>query len=134
MTLNGFLQLGIYFLVLLVLTKPLGVYMARVFSGERVFLTRVLRPVERLIYRLCHINENEEQHWTAYTAAMLMFSLAGLLVLYGLQRLQYYLPLNPQGFSGVSPDLAFVRSGSDSAGRSACTEPRTGASAGPSGA
>jgi K+-transporting ATPase ATPase A chain len=107
MTFNGFSQVGIYFLVLLALTKPLGVYMAKVFSGEKIFLTRVLKPVERLIYRLCHIKEDEEQHWTAYTAAMLMFSLVGLLILYGLQRLQYYLPLNPQGFPGVSPDLAF---------------------------
>ena len=107
MTLNGFLQLGIYFLVLLAVTKPLGVYMTRVFSGERTFLGRVFGPVERLIYRICRIDEHEEQHWTAYTAAMLMFSLAGLLVLYGLQRLQYYLPLNPQKFSGVAPDLAF---------------------------
>jgi len=107
MTLSGLLQLGIYLLVLLAVTKPLGVYMTRVFSGERVFLTRVLGPVERLIYRGCHISEHEEQHWTAYTAAMLMFSLVGLLVLYGLQRLQYYLPLNPQRFPGVAPDLAF---------------------------
>ena len=107
MTLNGFLQLGIYFLVLLAVTKPLGVYMTRVFSGERTFLGRVFGPVERLIYRICRIDEHEEQHWTAYTAAMLMFSLAGLLVLYGLQRLQYYLPLNPQRFSGVAADLAF---------------------------
>ena len=107
MTLNGFLQLGIYFLVLLAVTKPLGVYMTKVFSGERTFLGRVFGPVERLIYRICRIDEHEEQHWTTYTAAMLMFSLAGLLVLYGLQRLQYYLPLNPQGFSGVAPDLAF---------------------------
>ncbi len=107
MTFNGFVQLGIYFLVLLAATKPLGVYMTRIFSGERVFLTRVFGPLERLIYRLCHINEHEEQHWTAYTAAMLMFSLVGLLVLYGLQRLQYYLPLNPQRFPGVAPDLAF---------------------------
>jgi len=68
---------------------------------------RVFGPVERLIYRICRIDEHEEQHWTAYTAAMLMFSLVGLLVLYGFQRFQYYLPLNPQGFSGVAPDLAF---------------------------
>ena len=107
MTLNGFLQLGIYFLVLLAVTKPLGVYMTKVFSGERTFLGRVFGPVERLIYRICRIDEHEEQHWTAYAAAMLMFSLAGLLVLYGLQRLQYYLPLNPQKFSGVAADLAF---------------------------
>ncbi len=107
MTFNGFLQLGIYFLVLLAVTKPLGVYMADVFSGRRVFLEKVLSPLERLIYRICHIDQHEEQHWTTYTAAMLMFSLAGLLVLYGLQRLQYYLPLNPERFPGVTPDLAF---------------------------
>ena len=107
MTLNGFLQLGIYFLVLLAVTKPLGIYMTRVFSGERIILSRVFGPLERLIYRICRIDEHEEQHWVAYTAAMLMFSLAGLLVLYGLQRLQYYLPLNPQRFTGVRPDLAF---------------------------
>jgi K+-transporting ATPase ATPase A chain len=81
--------------------------MTRIFSGERTFLGRVFGPVERLIYRICRIDEHEEQHWTAYTAAMLMFSVVGLLVLYGLQRLQYFLPLNPQGFPGVAPDLAF---------------------------
>lgn len=107
MTLNGFLQLGIYFLILLAVTKPLGVYMTRVFSGERTFLGRAFGPVERFIYRICRIDEHEEQHWTTYTAAMLMFSVVGLLVLYGLQRLQYFLPLNPQGFPGVEPDLAF---------------------------
>jgi K+-transporting ATPase ATPase A chain len=107
MTMNGFLQVGIYFLVLLAITKPLGVYMTRVFSGEKIFLSRVLGSLERLIYRIGHIDEQEEQHWTTYTAAMLMFSLVGLLVLYGLQRLQYYLPLNPQRFPGVAPDLAF---------------------------
>jgi K+-transporting ATPase ATPase A chain len=107
MTFNGFLQFGIYFLILLAVTKPLGVYMTKVFSGERTFLVRAFGPLERLIYRICRIDEDEEQHWTTYTAAMLMFSVVGLLVLYGLQRLQYYLPLNPQGFSGVAPDLAF---------------------------
>jgi K+-transporting ATPase ATPase A chain len=107
MTVNGFLQLGIYFLALLAVTKPLGVYMTKVFSGEKIILGRGFGPVERFIYRICRIDEREEQHWTAYTASMLMFSLVGLLVLYGLQRLQYYLPLNPQGFPGVAPDLAF---------------------------
>jgi len=107
MTLNGLLQLGLYFLILLAVTKPLGVYMTRIFSGEKTFLGRVIGPLERLIYRICRIDEHEEQHWTTYTAAMLMFSVVGLLVLYGLQRLQYYLPLNPQKFSGVAPDLAF---------------------------
>jgi len=107
MTPNGFLQVGICFLVLLAVTKPLGVYMTRIFAGERTFLSRAFGPLERLIYRICRIDPREEQHWAAYTAAMLMFSLAGLLVLYGLQRLQYYLPLNPERFSGVPPDLAF---------------------------
>jgi K+-transporting ATPase ATPase A chain len=107
MTLNGLLQLAIYFLLLLAVTKPLGIYMTRVFSGEHIFLSRVLGPIERLIYRVCRVDEKTEQHWTTYTAAMLMFSLVSLLVLYALQRLQYYLPLNPQHFSGVNPDLAF---------------------------
>ncbi len=107
MTVNGFFQLGIYFLVLVALTKPLGVYMTKIFSGEKMPLSGVFGPVERLIYRVCRIDEHEEQHWAVYTTAMLMFNLAGLLVLYGLQRLQYYLPLNPQHFSGVAPDLAF---------------------------
>jgi K+-transporting ATPase ATPase A chain len=107
MTLNGFLQLGIYFLVLLAVTKPLGLYMANLFSGKRVFLEKILCPLERSIYRICRIDEHEEQGWMAYTAAMLMFSLVGLLVLYGLQRLQYYLPLNPQRLLGIAPDLAF---------------------------
>jgi K+-transporting ATPase ATPase A chain len=107
MTPNGFLQVGIYFLILLAVSKPLGVYMTRIFAGERTFLSRAFGPLERLIYRICRIDEHEEQHWTAYTAAMLVFSLVGLFVLYGLQRLQYYLPLNPERFSGVPPDLAF---------------------------
>ena len=107
MTINGFLQLALYFLVLLAVTKPLGVYMANVFSGEKTFMSRVLGPLERLIYRLCRVDANVEQHWATYTAAMLMFSVVSLLVLYGLQRLQYYLPLNPQEFTGVNPDLAF---------------------------
>src|SRR5690348_15286403 len=98
MTSNGFLQLGIFFLAVLAVTKPLGVYMDKVFSGERTFLSRVLGPLERLIYRLCRVNEHEEQHWTVYTLAMLIFSVAGMLLLYGLERLQYYLPFNPQKF------------------------------------
>src|SRR5262245_15537582 len=106
MTVNGFLQLAIYFLAILAVTKPLGLFMAKVFSGEPTLAGRFLGPVERLIYRICHVDENQEQHWTAYTAAMLLFNLAGLLVLYAFERLQYYLPHNPQGFTGVAPDLA----------------------------
>jgi K+-transporting ATPase ATPase A chain len=107
MTLSGLLQLGIYFLVLLAVTKPLGVFMTRVFTGEKTFLGGVIGPLERLVYRLCRIDAEAEQHWTTYTAAMLMFSVVSLLVLYLLQRVQYYLPLNPQQFPGVKPDLAF---------------------------
>ena len=107
MTLNGFLQLAIYVLVLVVITKPLGIYMARVFSGEKTFMSRVLGPVERLIYRVCRIDASQEQRWTVYTAAMLMFSVVSLLALYALMRLQYYLPLNPQQFPGVNPHQSF---------------------------
>lgn len=107
MTLNGFLQLAVYLLLLLAMTKPLGVYMAKVFSGEKILMSRVLGPVERLIYRLCRVDPEHEQRWTTYTAAMLMFSVVSLLVLYALQRLQYYLPFNPQQFAGVKADLAF---------------------------
>ncbi|MGH9761099.1 MAG: potassium-transporting ATPase subunit KdpA, partial [Blastocatellia bacterium] len=112
MTLNGFLQLAIYVILLLAITKPLGVYMTRVFSGEKTLIGKVLGPVERLIYRVCRVDPNEEQHWTAYTAGMLLFSVASLLLLYGMMRLQYYLPLNPQKFPGVAPDLAFNTSAS----------------------
>jgi len=107
MTSNGFLQLALYVLAVLAVTKPLGVFMAKIYSGEPTWISRLLGPAERLVYRVCHVDEHEEQHWTAYTVAMLMLSVVGLLVLYGLQRLQYYLPHNPQGFSGVAPDLAF---------------------------
>src|SRR5438876_9418258 len=91
MTLNGFLQLGPYFLVLPAVTKPLGVYMTRIFSGEKGFMNSLVGPVERLIYRVCRVDASTEQHWTTYTVAMLMFSVVSLLVLYAPQRLQYYL-------------------------------------------
>ncbi|HEY3137065.1 MAG TPA: potassium-transporting ATPase subunit KdpA [Blastocatellia bacterium] len=107
MTFNGLLQLALYFLVLLAVTKPLGVYMTRVFSGEKTLTSRLLGWLERLVYRVCRLEAEAEQHWTAYTAAMLMFSVVSLLVLYAIERLQYYLPLNPQKFTGVAPDLAF---------------------------
>jgi K+-transporting ATPase ATPase A chain len=107
MTANGLLQIALYIGVLVLLVKPLGLYMARVFNGERTFLDPVLRPVERLIYRLCGVNPRQEQHWTIYTAAMLIFNLAGMVLLYALQRLQHLLPLNPQGFDPPSADSAF---------------------------
>jgi len=107
MTLNGWLQIVLFLGLVLALIKPLGLYMARVFNNERTFLDPVLRPVERLIYWLCGIKPGQEQHWTTYTAAMLLFNLAGMVLLYALQRLQHVLPLNLQGFDPVTPDLAF---------------------------
>ena len=107
MTLNGWLQIALYVGVLLLCVKPLGLYMARVFNGERTFLDPVMRPVERLIYAVSGVDPRQEQHWTTYTAAMLLFSLASFVLLYALQRLQDVLPLNPQGFAPPSPDSAF---------------------------
>lgn len=107
MTLNGFWQIAIFFLAVLAITKPLGVYMAKILEGEPVWIRSWLAPLERIIYRVCRIDDREEQHWTEYTAAMLLFSVAGMALLYLMQRAQYYLPLNPQKFPGVAPDLAF---------------------------
>src|SRR5450631_3817320 len=107
MTGNGILQIALYFLVLLALTKPLGAYMAKVFAGERTFLHRPLRPLEVGLYKLCGIDETGEQHWTQYAGAMLAFSLVSILFTYVLLRIQQWLPLNPQGFANVGPDLSF---------------------------
>jgi potassium-transporting ATPase potassium-binding subunit len=107
MTLNGWLQIALYVGVLLLCVKPLGLYMARVFNGERTFLDPVMRPVERFIYAVSGVDPRQEQHWTTYTAAMLLFSLASFVLLYALQRLQHVLPLNPQGFAPPLPDSAF---------------------------
>lgn len=107
MTLLGWLQISLLFLAVLIVIKPLGLYMARVFSGERTFLSPVFGRVERDLYRLSGITPEKEQSWLGYTLAMLAFSLAGFLALYAMLRLQAYLPLNPQGFPGVPADLAF---------------------------
>jgi K+-transporting ATPase ATPase A chain len=107
MTANGFLQLAIYIVVLIALAKPLGMYMARVYENRPIGLDRVLGPLERLIYRLSGIRPDEEMGWKAYAIAMLLFNLLGLLAVYGLQRLQGMLPLNPQGLGAVSPDSSF---------------------------
>jgi K+-transporting ATPase ATPase A chain len=101
------LPIILYLVILLLLVKPLGAYMARVFQGERVFLTRVIGPVERLIYRIIGLHSDEEMDWKKYAIVMLIFNLAGLLLVYGLQRLQSALPLNPQDLGAVSPDLSF---------------------------
>ncbi|MCC6847768.1 MAG: potassium-transporting ATPase subunit KdpA [Deltaproteobacteria bacterium] len=107
MTVNGFLQVGMYVVVLLALAKPLGGFMARVYDGKSTWLSPVLRPLERLIYRVCGVDPDEGMTWKTYAVSMLLFNFLGLLVVYGLQRLQGILPLNPQGFAAVTPDSSF---------------------------
>src|ERR1700688_4388791 len=108
MTTNGWMQIAVFLALILAITKPLGVFMARVFSGERTFLDPVLRPIERLLYRVTGVDENREMRWTEYAIAMLLFSLVSMIVLYGFERLQAYLPFNPQKFGAVnSTALAF---------------------------
>jgi K+-transporting ATPase ATPase A chain len=107
MTINGVLTISIYLLVLILLVKPLGRYIAHVYAGERTFLDRLLRPVERLIYRAAGIDPAQEMNWKTYAIAMLVFNALGILALYGLQRVQSALPFNPQSLGAVSPDLAF---------------------------
>lgn len=104
MTTFGILQIAFYLGVLVLLIKPLGAFMARVFQGERTFLDPVLRPVERVIYRVCGIKPNEEMDWKMYAFAMLAFNFLGLVAVYVIQRAQGFLPLNPAGFGAVSPD------------------------------
>ncbi len=107
MTANGWFQIGLYLFAIFLVTKPLGIFMARVFGREKTFLDPVLRPVERLIYRLCGVDENQEMRWTEYGAAMLLFSGVSLILLYLIERMQHWLPLNPQHFANVPPDLAW---------------------------
>jgi potassium-transporting ATPase potassium-binding subunit len=107
MTVNGWLQIALYSLIVVLLTKPLGGYMTKVFAGERTFLSPVLRPIERVIYWCCGVDESHEQHWVTYGVAMLFFSAAGFLVLYALMRLQALLPFNPADQTAVDPALAF---------------------------
>ena len=106
MTVNGILQIAIYLIVLLLLVKPLGGYMARVYQGERTALGRALGPIERLTYRLIGVNPEQEMGWKTYAVAVLVFSVFGMLFLYALQRLQGILPLNPEGLGDVSADSA----------------------------
>ena len=109
MTSIGLLQIFAFFLIILALTKPVGAYMARLFEGERTFLHPVVRPLERLVYKLAGVDETHEQHWTHYAGSLLAFSLAGILLTYLILRIQGMLPFNPQGFLGKlwTPDLAF---------------------------
>ena len=104
MTINGWLQIVLFSAIIIALTKPFGGYMTRVFAGERTLLSPVLRPLERTIYWMCGVEEETEQHWTIYAAAVLFFSFVGFVILYALQRLQNVLPFNPQGMDAISPD------------------------------
>ena len=107
MTWNGWLQIFLYFAVVLLVTKPLGVFMTKVFSRERTWFDPVVRPLEKLLYKLTGVDENREMRWKEYSIAMLLFSGVSMLVLYLIERVQYWLPPNPQKMVGVPPDLAF---------------------------
>src|ERR1700728_2202098 len=109
MTANGWFQIALFFIILLVITKPIGAYMARVFAREKTFLDPVLHPVERLIYRSTGIDETREMDWKEYAVAMLLFSAVSMLLLYLIERVQglRFMPWNPQHFTNVEPHLAF---------------------------
>src|ERR1700726_887705 len=107
MTANGWFQIVLFILVVLLLTKPLGVFITRVFNREKTFLDLILRPIERLVYRLSGIDEKREMRWTEYAIAMLLFSGVSMALLYLIERTQKWLPFNPQKFANVDPALAF---------------------------
>src|SRR3984893_17992113 len=107
MTANGWFQIVLFILVVLLLTKPLGIFMTRVFNREKAFLDPILRPVERLVYRLTGVDEKHEMRWTEYAIAMLLFSGISMALLYLIERTQKWLPFNPQKFGNVEPGLAF---------------------------
>jgi len=107
MTTNGWMQIFVFLALILAITKPLGVYMAKVFSRERTFLDPVVRPIERLLYRVTGVDEEHEMRWTEYAFTMLLFSGVSMLVLYLIERVQQFLPLNPQKFGAVAQALAF---------------------------
>ena len=106
MTGNGWLQIFFFFALVLLIARPLGIYMARVFEREKTFFDFIARPVERLLYKLTGVDENHEMAWTEYAVAMLLFSAVTMLVTYAFERLQQHLPLNPQHLAAVAPDLA----------------------------
>src|SRR5579872_1951837 len=107
MTANGWFQIFLFLAVIFAITKPLGIFIARVFNRQKTFLDAVLRPIEKLIYRLTGVDEQREMRWTEYGIAMLLFSGVSLLLLYAIERVQQWLPLNPQRLTAVAPDLAF---------------------------
>jgi potassium-transporting ATPase potassium-binding subunit len=107
MTANGWFQIGFFLLVIFLVTKPLGVFMTRVFNREKTFLDPLLRPIEKLVYRLTGVDEKREMRWTEYAVAMLLFSGVSMGLLYFIERTQKWLPFNPQKFPNVEPGLAF---------------------------
>src|SRR5712672_3692398 len=107
MTANGWFQISFFLLVIFLVTKPLGVFMTRVFSREKTFLDPMLRPIEKLVYRLTGVDEKREMRWTEYAVAMLLFSGVSMTLLYLIERTQKWLPFNPQKFPNVEPGLAF---------------------------
>ena len=108
MTLNGWFQIIFFLFLVFLVTKPIGVFLTKVFNREKIFMDSALRPVERAIYRLTGVDENSEMRWTEYAISMLLFSLVSMVVLYAMERLQGYLPFNPQKFGAVnSSAMAF---------------------------
>src|SRR5256714_2138782 len=108
MTANGWFQILLFLALVLLVTKPVGIFMTRVFNRERTFMDPVLRPIERLVYRVTGVDEEYEMRWTEYAISMLLFSLVSMIVLYLMERLQGYLPFNPQKLGAVNPPaLAF---------------------------
>src|ERR1700693_3507224 len=108
MTANGWFQILLFLALVLLVTKPIGIFMTRVFNRERTFMDPVLRPIERILYRVTGVDEDHEMRWTEYAISMLLFSLVSMIVLYLMERLQGYLPFNPQKLGAVNPSaLAF---------------------------
>ena len=107
MTTNGWLQILLFGVIVVAITRPFGAYMTRVFAGERTFLSPLLGPVERFVYLCCGVDETEDQPWRTYATSMAFFGVAGFVTLYALQPLQWYLPFNPQRQAGVEQVLAF---------------------------
>src|SRR5882757_7443848 len=107
MTANGWFQISFFLLVIFLLAKPVGIFMTRVFNGEKTFLDPVLRPIERVVYRLTGVDEKHEMRWTEYAIAMLLFSGVSMALLYLIERTQKWLPFNPQKFGNLEPGLAF---------------------------
>jgi K+-transporting ATPase ATPase A chain len=107
MTANGWIQIALFSVIIIALTPVLGAYMTKVFSGDRTFLSFLLRPIERAIYTICGVHEKDEQHWTGYGVSMLLFNLAGFFLFYAIERFQGILPFNPQGLGALSGHLSF---------------------------